>query len=872
MNTKKNLLKNSVKNESDSKIDGIVIEKPTCLKLEKLKEIYKFSMIIRNNLSDDVKITKVEFPKTNSQCRILSVVENFLLKSGEILEVQCECTSMHMGKSQEYFLVLTEKGEVNEWIDILVESNSRQTYGNYQKRNTNYKYQMNGNIVKGERIAAPPRFIAVKCLNYTLPKRLFDVVTKYTNSFLDVALLKEDLSLIKPCLSENLTFNNYLDKFHTLLYLEEIQHVIEMSSYDQDYAVFIPNNEFLMLEIENLSERRPSIIVGDKIIAKDSYGHSTTEWEGFVHKTGAKHVYLKFSPVFHDTYNGEDYQIHVVASRSAIRRLHQAVDLSVKNLGGELLFPSKIKVKEPQVKFSLNGVSKSSNNGCRKEMLKKIMEYNSKSPLEKEEYKEQVLKQSEENMLKLEWYNETLNRYQKEAVKNVLLGETRPMPYIIFGPPGTGKTVTLVECILQILRLIPSSRLLVTAPSNSAADLIALRLIETGVLKPGDLVRYVSFSYVSSVPEALAPFSTTGDLSIEGTNTRAPRILQNGLTLGSTVSVLGRHRITVSTCSSAGALYAMGFPKGHFSHILIDEAGQAMEPEIMIPLVFLDSSTGQAVLAGDPLQLGPVVLSKLSEECGLYESYVERLLNRFPYVRDPIGFPDTGGYDPRFITKLLCNYRSLPSLLKLTSTLFYNDDLIPMLSDEDGGSEAVVLLEKLREILVTDDSIKKLPNIVFHGINGENFQTPDSPSWFNPSEASQVFFYINELYRLGLKAGDIGVISPYVKQVKEIRSLLNEAEFELPRIGSVEEFQGQEFNIVILSTVRSSQEYINSDIKHSLGFVSSPRRLNVALSRAKILLIIVGNPNLLYGDKYWQSVINYVVKEGNFIGCPLIFE
>ncbi|KAK9872976.1 hypothetical protein WA026_020324 [Henosepilachna vigintioctopunctata] len=875
-----NIWKNVMNNELDvinNKVEGISIEKPNSLIFNKLKESLKFSLLVKNDLEEEVIITEVKFLRTISQCKIVNRIYHSGIASKGELEIKCECLSMHIGKSIEYLLISTSKGDVGDFVEIIVKPYPSPYQGSYQKRYTKYKPREQNNIIKGQNVSTAPRFIAVKCPDYTLPKRLLNLVTEFSNSFIDTLLVKEQLATLKPCLNSNLTFNNYLDKFHTLLYLEEIQNVVAMSVYDQDKALFIRNNEYLMLEIENLSEKRPSVIVGDKVYAKDPYGNGQTDWEGFVHKVGAKHIYIKFSPIFHDNYNDEDYEVHIVSSRTTMRRLHQAVDLAVRNLGLEILFPTKVDVKMPQINFKFfedkSSLKKTDikvpKTGNNREILKKILEYGSKSPEEKEQYKEQILNENlqVENMLKIEWYNKDLNFYQQQAVKNIILGVARPLPYIIFGPPGTGKTVTLVECILQILRLIPSSRLLVAAPSNSAADLIALRLIKSGILRPGDLVRYVSHKYSSSVPASLAPFSTTGDLSLKGTNARAAVVLDNGLTLGSSSSVLGRHRITVVTCSSAGALYTMGFPKGHFSHIMIDEAGQAMEPEIMIPLAFLDKQSGQAILAGDPMQLGPVILSKIADDCGLQESFVERLLNRFPYVTDPVGFPDTCGYDPRLVTKLLCNYRSMPSLLKLTSCLFYKGDLIPMISDENEHSEEMIVLEKLSEILIRNKDTGKLPSIIFHGVNGENFQTPDSPSWFNPCEASQVFFYINDLYRLGLKSEDVGVISPYVKQVKEIRNVLVEAEFELPRIGSVEEFQGQEFNVVILSTVRSNQEHISTDLKHGLGFISSHRRVNVALSRAKLLLIIIGNPNLLYGDKCWQSIIDYTIQNGNFVGC-----
>lgn len=104
----------------------------------------------------------------------------------------------------------------------------------------------------------------------------------------------------------------------------------------------------------------------------------------------------------------------------------------------------------------------------------------------------------------------------------------------------------------------------------------------------------------------------------------------------------------------------------------------------------------------------------------------------------------------------------------------------------------------------------------------------------------------------------------------QIRQLLLELDIECPKVSSVEGFQGQERKIIILSTVRSSTNFIDEDIKHSLGFIASPKRLNVAITRARALLIILGNPELLAEDPYWKSVLIYCLERNNYTGCNFV--
>lgn len=106
-------------------------------------------------------------------------------------------------------------------------------------------------------------------------------------------------------------------------------------------------------------------------------------------------------------------------------------------------------------------------------------------------------------------------------------------------------------------------------------------------------------------------------------------------------------------------------------------------------------------------------------------------------------------------------------------------------------------------------------------------------------------------------------------QVKFIHTLINDANIPAPKIGSVEEFQGQERKIILLSTVRSHKDYIKSDVEKQLGFIKLPKRVNVAITRAQILLVIFGNPHLLLLDQLWRNIILRIIKQYCYKGCDL---
>ncbi|XP_008942255.1 PREDICTED: putative helicase MOV-10, partial [Merops nubicus] len=327
---------------------------------------------------------------------------------------------------------------------------------------------------------------------------------------------------------------------------------------------------------------------------------------------------------------------------------------------------------------------------------------------------------------------------------------------------------------------------------------------------------------------------------------------------------LGRYRVLITTLVTAGRLVSASFPPGFFSHVFIDECGQAVEPESVVAiaglLTAMDQETnpngGQLVLAGDPQQLGPVRRSPLAMEHGLGTSLLERLM-----LHNPLYAKGSGGYNPQFVTKLLWNYRwgqSHEAILRIPNELFYDSELKACESQELDVRSLYCTWEELPK--------KGFP-IIFHGVCGEDQREAKSPSFFNTAEIEVLVYYLKKLLQTQGKRGcprvspkEIGIISPYRKQVEKIRKAITSLDpvlralqdISLLKVGSVEEFQGQERRIILISTVRSCSEYLKLDETFKLGFLKNPKRLNVAITRAKALLIVVGNPAVLSKDHHWQ--------------------
>ncbi|KAJ4938407.1 hypothetical protein JOQ06_003027 [Pogonophryne albipinna] len=655
--------------------------------------------------------------------------------------------------------------------------------------------------------------------NYPLPQALRDCVDA-----------QSDVLVVQPCLGEVLSPSNMRLRFSVLLWLDELHAEREMKEQTIHGALLKKGAVYLHLEVLGLSEGRPNLNIGDRILLKKPQSDGVVmEYVGYVTEINEETVSLRVNSEFQRSYLGEPLDVEFSYNRLPTRRCHYALEHTKQFWN--ILFPSKVTVQTHQWTGKWSDETEQNkatgNEIPTKENGKVSMDMQSKAT------------QTKGGTLPSKpipsvghFFNPDLNPPQREAVKRILEGECRPIPYVLFGPPGTGKTITIIEAILQVYHFLPSSRVLVCTPSNSAADLICTRLHHSGFLHAASLARVnASSRQEESIPEALRAYSKAGE----------------------DIRHASFHRIVVSTCSSSGMFHNIGIQVGHFTHVFLDEAGQATEPESLIPMSYLSERDGQVVLAGDPCQLGPVVKSKLATAFGLGVSLMERLMANPLYARHD------WGYNPKLVTKLIFNYRSHEALLTLPSKLFYKGELC---------------FKAQRDVVDSLCQWKTLPKkefpLLFHGVRGTEMREGNNPSWFNPMEAVQVMLYCCQLAKKLYKPVDvsnIGIIAPYRKQCEKIRVLLGKVGLSDIKVGSVEEFQGQEFLVIIMSTVRSNESVLSDDLQSALGFLTNPKRFNVAITRPKALLVIVGNPHILIMDHCFRALLQYSFINGAYLGC-----
>ncbi|XP_034270184.1 helicase MOV-10 [Pantherophis guttatus] len=654
------------------------------------------------------------------------------------------------------------------------------------------------------------RELEQKPLNqYKYPSDLKDLIVCLNEGNAPNDGTSDKIEHLESSLEAPLQFDNYSEKFCLLLHLEEIQMEVDIHRYDmQNVSMFRDkvNKRLLVLKVPGVAENRPSVLRGDHLFVSLADGqpkYAVTFYKGYVHAVELDKVKLGFSEKLLNKFvDNMKFDVEFTFNRLPLRLQHRAVTLAQKMQLSHMLFPC----------FS---------------------------------YKKSLLSTSQELCL----YNPNLNNNaeQKEAVRQVVAGTSRPAPYLIFGPPGTGKTVTMVEAIKQVLRCIEGAHVLACAPSNSASDLLCQHLMKHVNNRNIYRMNASSRDY-HTIPEDIKPVCNWNKA-------------QN-CPIFPGKEKLQSYQVIITTLVTAGRLASADFPPGHFSHVFIDESGHAVEPESLIAisgiLAMMDPKTnvngGQLVLAGDPKQLGPILRSPLAVKHGLGLSLLERLMHHNTLYQKT-----NEKYNPQFVTMLLRNYRSHKAILEFPNKKFYDEKLM------ECGDHLIT-----HSFCNWSELPKSKFPIIFHGVCGEDQQEERSPSFFNTAEISVLMDYLKKLLlenqgkngQTKIPPKEIGVISPYRKQVEKIRKAIN---IELKslmgikdlKVGSVEEFQGQERRVVLVSTVRSSSNYFGIDEEFNLGFLNNPKRLNVSLTRAKALLIIVGNPITLSKDPYWNEFLEY---------------
>ncbi|WP_456450922.1 IGHMBP2 family helicase [Palaeococcus sp. (in: euryarchaeotes)] len=490
---------------------------------------------------------------------------------------------------------------------------------------------------------------------------------------------------------------------------------------------------------------------------------------------------------------------------------------------------------------------------------------------------------------KIHFVNDSLNPSQKIAVKKSL--EAQEL-FLIHGPPGTGKTTTLVESIVQHVKR--GYKVLATADSNIAVDNLVEKLVNAGIVvvrvgnparvsKPLlehtldyliqkdesfkeseeiwrkiDVLREEQRKYTKPSPqwrrglsdEQIKSLARSGRSS-RGVPSRRIQEMAKWLELQDRInslvkrarvlelkavnSILERAQVVCSTNSTAGSELLMG---RKFDVVFIDEATQSVEPSCIIPIV----RGKKLIMAGDHKQLPPTILSQKAKV--LEFTLFERLLEVY-------------GDDIKSILRV--QYRMNERIMEFPNKEFYGGLLmahpsVAKHSLEDFPLTLSVLEESegwLKKVL-----IPPVP-LVFIDTLGlcEERQRRGSTSRENPCEAEIVAKITKKLLEMGVKASDIGVISPYDDQIDLLRRMINVEGLE---IKTVDGYQGREKEVIVISFVRSNN-------RGELGFLEDLRRLNVAITRAKRKLIMIGDSKTLSSNETYKRLIEYVRGEGGYI-------
>ena len=454
---------------------------------------------------------------------------------------------------------------------------------------------------------------------------------------------------------------------------------------------------------------------------------------------------------------------------------------------------------------------------------------------------------------------EGLNESQNEAVYKIRAANDVA---IVHGPPGTGKTTTIVEAMYQLCK-IDGKKILASAPSNTAADLITRKLAEKG-LKPvrignisridPELIALTLEAQLYSSPEA----KEIKKMKREAKDTRKAAgkfkrsfgqeerderraLYAEARELSSQIRLMQDYLIDkiigdadVVVCTLVGAAHRHIGGK-RFDVAVIDEAAQALEGSNWIPIAFAD----KVVLAGDPFQLPPTVKSKKAAKGGLTTTLIEKCLKTQQEV---------------FL--LNTQYRMHSDIMGYSNEYFYKGELIA----HESVAQHTLGLDLLADM--------PLEFIDTAGCGFEERKNPKSLSSYNPEEYGVLWKHLEELLsKFPLEdevekiPPTIGLISPYKEQVLYMRDKTSSYFEILPHISlevnTIDSFQGQERDIIYLSLVRSND-------KGAIGFLSDYRRMNVAMTRARKKLVIVADSATIGNHKFYSRFIDYAQAKGAY--------
>lgn len=432
-----------------------------------------------------------------------------------------------------------------------------------------------------------------------------------------------------------------------------------------------------------------------------------------------------------------------------------------------------------------------------------------------------------------------LNRAQQEAVNKVLRAKDVA---IVHGPPGTGKTTTLVEAIYETLRR--ESQVLVCAQSNMAVDWISERLVDRGisVLRIGNPTKVndkmLSFTYerrfeahpdypqLWSIRQAIRKLRQERKRRDNGWHQKMDRLKSRAVELELRINsqLFGEAKVIASTLTGSASHLLSG---QKFGTLFIDEAAQALEAACWIAI----RRASRVVLAGDHCQLPPTVKSIAALKGGLGTTLMERIVARKPSV----------------VTLLTVQYRMNEQIMRFSSNWFY-----------DGRVESAPEV-KYRGILDYDNPITWIDTSESDAKEefvGESFGRINKTEAELTLEALKNYFTKIGRQRIADEHIDVGVISPYRAQVQLLRRMVRKAEFFKPyrgciTVNTVDGFQGQERDIIVISLVRSNDD-------GQIGFLSDLRRMNVAITRARMKLIIVGSVQTMTRHAFYKELYGYV--------------